>query len=407
MSNSQREVAQDSIKLPAGVSIPSHVPPDRVVDVDIYNIPGAERDLHESWRHIQQSHRYRILWSTANGGHWIATRAAEITAVFADHTHYSSRITIVPRKWGELFPLRPTTLDPPEHRPYRKIMTAALSRKQLQAYEPGIRRIVIETIEAIQDRGQCEFIQDVAARIPNRIFLSMAGIPEQQIVQLPGYGESPNASDIPVMDRYANFLRPWVRSRQSEPGADLLSQLVAGALDGRPLMEDEALELSTAMLTGGIDTVISQLGFIMGFLAQNPLHLQQLVDDRSLIAPAIQEFIRRFPIMTKARLIQSNQELDGVRLKRGDMIVLPPLQGLDDEVFISPMEVDFRRQANVNATFGNGVHLCPGAYLAQLEMEIFLSEWINRIPAFRLQPDSFPKMSSGILGAMLEVKLRW
>ena len=61
----------------------------------------------------------------------------------------------------------------------------------------------------------------------------------------------------------------------------------------------------------------------------------------------------------------------------------------------------------VNATFGNGVHLCPGAYLAQLEMEIFLSEWINRIPAFRLQPDSFPKMSSGILGAMLEVKLRW
>ncbi|MGB1062500.1 MAG: cytochrome P450, partial [Ketobacter sp.] len=277
----------------------------------------------------------------------------------------------------------------------------------LQAYEPGIRRIVIETIEAIQDRGQCEFIQDVAARIPNRIFLSMAGIPEQQIVQLPGYGESPNASDIPVMDRYANFLRPWVRSRQSEPGADLLSQLVAGALDGRPLMEDEALELSTAMLTGGIDTVISQLGFIMGFLAQNPLHLQQLVDDRSLIAPAIQEFIRRFPIMTKARLIQSNQELDGVRLKRGDMIVLPPLQGLDDEVFISPMEVDFRRQANVNATFGNGVHLCPGAYLAQLEMEIFLSEWINRIPAFRLQPDSFPKMSSGILGAMLEVKLRW
>ena len=91
-------------------------------------------------------------------------------------------------------------------------------------------------------------------------------------------------------------------------------------------------------------------------------------------------------------------------LKAGDMIVLPPLQSLDEKLFDSPMEVDFFRPLAPNMTFGSGVHFCPGTFLASTELELFLCEWLDQIPEFRLQAHSQPKMSSGILGAMLELR---
>lgn len=391
----------------AGQCTAPPVPAERIVDIDIYNIPGAERDLHAAWRKIQESYPHRVLWSPRNGGHWLVTRGDDIARIYADHENFSSRITIVPREWGEQFPLRPTTLDPPEHRPYRKLMTAALTRAQVRTCVPEIQAIIVGAIERVRTLGYCEFINDVAMTIPARIFLHMAAIPEGFAEQLPRYGEAPNASDVPVMDRFANFLRPWVIERKAQPGDDLMSRLVCGELDGCPISEDEAVDVATAMLTGGIDTVVSLLGFIMSFLAQHPQHRQALVDNPALVASAVPEFIRRFPIMTKARQLKSDQVLDGIQLKTGDMIVLPPLQGLDEELFAAPMEVDFSRPLTSNLTFGNGVHLCPGSFLASTELELFLREWLDRIPEFRLQSHSQPKMSSGILGAMLELELCW
>lgn len=71
-------------------------------------------------------HPFGLLWTQRNGGHWIATRGREISRTYADHENYSSNITIVPREFGERYPLRPTTLDPPTHRPFRKLLNAAL-----------------------------------------------------------------------------------------------------------------------------------------------------------------------------------------------------------------------------------------------------------------------------------------
>lgn len=384
-----------------------HVPPERIVNIDIYNIPGAAKDFHRAWQLIQKRHPYRVLWSPCNGGHWIVTQGSDILRIYADHKNFSSRITIVPKDWGEKYPLRPTTLDPPEHRPYRRLLTAALTRAHVKAFESNIRKIIINAIDQIQPLGQCEFINDVAVKIPVKVFLQMAAIPEAFAANLPCYGAPPNGSDVPVMDQFANFLRPWVVDRQMTPGDDLLSRLVSGEIDGRQLSEDEAVDLSTAMLTGGIDTVISLLGFIMNFLAQNKKHCRQLVKDSRLIGPAVQEFIRRFPLMTKAREVKSDQELDGIMLKKGDMVVLPPLHGLDDRIFVLPLEVDFSRPAAPNASFGNGVHICPGSFLARTELEQFLKEWLQRIPEFSIQPVSNPKMCGGILGALLELKLQW
>ncbi len=404
--------AQNRATASAGADIPPHVPRERVVDVDLYRIPGAERDLHSAWTRLRDVSGAGLLWTPCNGGHWIVTRGREIARIYADHENFSSNITIVPRQWGEQYPLRPTTLDPPSHRPYRRIVAAALSTRLVRAAEPIIRELAGQSAERLRERGRCEFISDFAAPLPTRLFMHLAELPPQDAFALPAYAEDPvrsegGADDAPVMDRFADFLRPRVAERQAHPGNDLISEVVTGTVDGHRMSEDEAVELMTAVLTGGLDTVVSSLGFMMAFLARSPAHRRRLVHDPAIMRNAVCELLRRFPIMTKARLLKRDQDIEGVRLKAGEMIVLPPLHALDAREFADPLAVDFDRPPAPNSTFGNGVHRCPGALLAEAELGIALHEWLVRIPDFELDPLRPPKMQGGVLGAMLRLDLQW
>ncbi|NOT27403.1 MAG: cytochrome P450 [Acidobacteria bacterium] len=394
-----------------GLDIPAHVPPDRVVDVDLYRMPGSEQDLHAPWKALQDTAAGGVVWTPHNGGHWIVTGGSDIARIYADHENFSSNITIVPREFGEQFPLRPTTVDPPGHRRFRQRINAALTPAVVRTVEPTIRRVIIESVERIRPAGCCEFISECAVTLPIAVFMHLADLPLESAAVLPGYSEDPNSegphAGVPVMERFAAFLRPWVAERRAHPGDDLISCLLTHTTGDASLTDDEAVDVGVALLTGGLDTVVSSLGFMMAFLARNPDHRRRLVADPSLIRAAVAEMLRRFPIMTKGRLVRRDQVMDSVCMKAGDMVILPPLHGLDEREFHDPLTVDFHRPVAPHSTFGNGVHRCPGAHLSQIETEIVLREWIARIPEFEIDPVRPPTMRSGILGAMLQVGLRW
>ncbi len=381
------------------------------MDVDLYRMPGVEDDAHAGWKQLQDSSPRSLCWTPRNGGHWIVTRGRDIAAVYADHRNYSSRLTIVPREWGEQFPLRPTTLDPPEHRRYRRFLTTALSPAMGRAAEPRIRELAREAAGRVRLEGRCDAIADFAAHIPLPLFLHLANRPATDAAMLPRYAEDPtdadSASTIPVMQRYADYLRDCLVERQRRPGADVLSLLITHEVDGCRLTLDEAVDVGVALMTGGIDTVIAQLGFMLIFLARHPAQRQRLVEEPGRIRPMVAELLRRFPIMTKARVVRHDRVVEGVTIKAGDMIVLPPLHGLDDREFASPLTVDPDRAASPHSSFGNGVHRCPGATLATRELEIALHEWLAQIPDFGIDPDRPPRMRGGILSAVLSAGLRW
>jgi cytochrome P450 len=394
-----------------GLAIPPHVPASRVVDVDLYRMPGAEEDLHAPWKALQDAASGGIVWTPHNGGHWIVTGGRHIARIYADHENFSSNITIVPREFGERYPLRPTTVDPPDHRRFRQRINAALTPVVVRAVEPTIRGVIVESVSRVRPAGRCEFISECAVALPIAVFMHLADLPLESAAVLPRYAEDPNGegpnAGVPIMERFAAFLRPWVTERRSRPANDLISALLTHASDDAALSDDEAVDVGVALLTGGLDTVVSCLGFMMAFLARHPDHRRRLAADPSLARQAVAEMLRRFPIMTKGRLVRRDQTIDGVCMKAGDMVILPPLHGLDEREFQDPLTVDFNRAAAPHSTFGNGVHRCPGAHLSQVEMEIVLREWLARIPEFEIDPERPPTMRSGILGAMLQVGLRW
>lgn len=146
------------------------------------------------------------------------------------------------------------------------------------------------------------------------------------------------------------------------------------------------------------------------FLALNPGHRQQLIDDPALVPNAVEELIRRHGLVNTARLITQDTEFQGMRLKEEEQILVPNhLYGLDERQVDNPLVVDFTRPhpEQHHAAFGNGPHRRPGSFLAKLELTVFLQEWLPRIPDFVIKPGTTPRTASGSVNTVHELHLAW
>lgn len=391
---------------------PPHVPHDRVALFDIYRPPNAAEDIHKAWMTLQRDD-VSVVWTPYNGGHWIATRADEIGEVFADHTRFSSRVFVVPKAIGEIHRIIPNTLDPPKHWPVRKLLNNVLNPRVVNRMEDSIRQTAIDLIEDLKPKGECEFLADFAENLPVRIFMDMCGLPMADVPKLKFWMDQLVKPD-PVMPYeevfplFHEYFAPITEERTGGSGGDAITDIVNRTIDNRPLTRDEKLNVLTVFLMGGIDTVYNLLGYTFLFLARSPGHRQQLVNDPSLIKAAVNEFIRRFPVVSTAREVCQDTEMDGVFLKKGDMIVPPTqLYGMDDRKNTNPLEVDFHRKSIDHATFGRGDHVCPGAHIGRLELSIAVTEWLKRIPDFSIRGGAEVYHQGGIIASVSSIPLVW
>lgn len=394
--------------------VPSHVPPELVVDFDFYNMDGVEDDFHRAWKRLQDAHPDKVLiWTPRNEGHWIPLHGEDVHHIFGDYQNFTSKCLIIPKSAGEDFSVLPTMLDPPEHGPVRALVNPHLSPKAIFRLESDIRNLAVALIEGFRGRGQCEFIHEYSEILPIQIFMTMVNLPMEDAPMLKFWA---NEINLPsgamtmeeVMSSFENYLAPYILARRENPGDDMMSQLLQSKRNGELISLHDANELLTQILLGGLDTVAFTLGFFILFLAQNSGHRRQLVADHGLIPGAVDEMLRRFPIATNSRMVAVDQDYKGIKLKAGEMIALPTtLHNLDEREYEDAFNVDFRRKVERISTFGAGAHRCPGMFLARTEIRITLEEWLTRIPEFELEPGFRPVMRGGMVGAIEKIPLRW
>jgi len=393
---------------------PSHVAEDRVIDFDIYAPPGIARGYHEAWIALQARGIPPLVWTPRNEGHWIATRGAVISGIFADHERFSSRVIILPKSHGERHAgLIPTTVDPPAHREYRNLLNASLSPRAVASIEARIRAQIIELIEAIAPKGRCNFLEEYAGALPVRVFMELAGLPLEDAPRLKYLTDQttrPNGdmSFSDALDEISAYMARAVDARRGAEATDMLSRIVNSEIFGRPITRDEAINMTTQVLIAGLDTVVNFLGFAMLALAEDAKARLELAQDAARIPAAVDELFRRYPVVTVAREVVADMEFEGVKLKRGDMVALPTaLHGLDANEHDAPLDFDMNRENRANSTFGGGVHRCPGAHLARAEVRLTIEEWLKRIPAFEVEPGAEIRFASGIVGVVEALPLRW
>lgn len=395
------------------MTIPTHIPADRVFDFNIYDFEVDGAEYQAGMQRLLQSDVPEIFWTPHNGGHWVVTRSEQINEVLNDHEHFSSRQIAVPKAPVEQPPLKPLQVDPPQHLKYRNLLATALSPKAVANLAENVRTLAIELIDGFKPRGECEFISEFAQHLPIAIFMNIVDLPEQDRSLLTGLAEIVVREDDEqlrgeALMKIAGYGMQKIIERRANPGSDLLSSIATAKVDGELLSEHDLTGMLTLLLLAGLDTVASMMGFFARFFALNPAHRRQLIQDPNLINNAVEELLRRYPIANLAREVTQDFEYRGLSLKAGDMIVAPtPLDGLDERRFEDPLSVNFNRDKPIHATFGGGVHRCMGSMLARTELRLFIEEWLKRIPEFEIKPGVEVKVAARTVATITSLPLVW
>lgn len=393
-------------------AIPDHVPADLVRDIDIYNIQALHETLHLGWKRVQDENP-PIFFTPKNGGHWIFTRAELIKRLFEDSETFISEGAYVPPMPPGAPKMLPINSDGSEHKQFRAFVTPFLIASKLSASIQRARELAIKLIEDLQPRGGCDFQRDFAEHLPIQIFLDMVDLPLSDRPRLLEFAAIVRMQDDEEREtaRAALFayLAEKIQERIANPGEDMISKIVTGQVDGRPVTFEEMLGECTVVLLGGLDTVASMMGFIANFLANSPEVRHRIASEPKKIPRIIDELMRRFGVAAPNRRAAHDVEIDGVLIKAGDTIHISScLHGLDEKRWENSLVVDLDRPVRDPMTFGgNGPHRCPGAALARAEIAIFLEEWLARIPDFRIKPGATPTYGSGSVNGVLSLPLEW
>lgn len=393
-------------------SLPDNVPADLVVDVDYFNDPRIKADPRAHYLSLRGGPE--LVWTPHYGGHWIATRAAIMSEILTNPADFSSFPLLIPKSVSGPEPKPFAEIDAPDHAKYRALLAPLTNPKLIDGFDADARELMRSLIDAVFDRGQCDFSADIAQKFPIFIIMRLLNLPQNDRLMLIDLTDKVINHPDPIVRQKARsqtevYVHALIAQRRAIPGEDIASSLVNGKVDGRPVTDKEANAMISNLIHGGLDTVRVNMTFIAHFLANSPTHRRQLVDDPALIPNAIDEMLRWLSLPSIARCVKRDLEFHGVQLRAGDQVLMPfMLAGADEAVHQDALRVDFQRQNTKSLTFGAGPHFCPGSHIARIELRIFLEEWLKRIPDFEIDPTAPPPFGSGgVVTGLRGLSLRW
>ena len=351
-----------------------------------------------------------VAHSLSHGGH-VITRYEDVLQSFRDHKLFSSEMALH-MGLGTERPMIPQQIDPPEQTRYRKILDNQFSRKRMKVLEPIMREQAAELLRTFADQETVEFNKAFAVPFPCRVFLSLMGLPQEDLDLFLEFKDNilrsqqiePDATKAYYLRAatgkriYAYFDKAFDRLSEAPEEDSILCYLLTVELDGKKLTRNELLDITFLFLLAGLDTVTASIGCFVSFLAQNPNRRQELVDDPSLIPNAVEELLRwETPVMSVPRVTKRECEISGVTIPENTMVSLQcGAANLDDEEFVDGDTVRWDRKFNRHLAFGGGVHRCLGSHLARMELQIMLEELLKHMPQFSLEPGKKPVYSPGI-----------
>ena len=341
-----------------------------------------------------------VLKTDADEGYYVITRYDDLRTVLEDPETYSS---VQAGLRGVPLPMPPLTEDPPRHIEYRRALNKYLSRSFLGRYADDVRATARTLLDNLVPRGRFDFMTDYAipftSRNLARVILDDSNAERIQraiaiATRISGEGDPQAFFDMAALAE--EFLRD--RGASGSERDDVLSAIVNGTVEGRPLTLQEQVGATMIMFTGGLDTTKAALGNIAFHLAEDPV-LEQRLRDPEWIKGDLDEFLRyESPIMFMARTVTRDTELGGCPLKPGDRVAVHYASANRDESrFEHADRLDFGRQRNPHAAFGLGPHRCIGMHFARLQIEVAFGELLSRVTNLRIPEDAHVQTAVGIV----------
>ncbi|MBL8546430.1 MAG: cytochrome P450 [Hyphomonadaceae bacterium] len=344
--------------------------------------------------------------SEALGGFYLISRYAELRQALVDHALFSSAQGIVVPDQGVRSMHIPAEVDPPAQRAYRAIMARHFTPDRVAKMAPRIRRIVTSLLDRITGETHVDFVDAFARPLPVHVSLALLGLPEGDAQRLDAlvvalHEEVATGVRQGGADQLTAYVRDTLLARAPKVSSDddtLVSDIICGAVDGRPLTLEEQVSMVRLILVGGFDSTAIALTTAVWWLAQRPEDLERLRAEPSLI-DAFNEDVVRFasPATYLRRTVSRDVTFGGQDLAAGDRVVLAfGAANRDPAEFECPSQIRLDRKPNNHLGFGFGAHRCIGSWVAKAEMKIAIEEVLARYAGISLDPDQGVMMSSGL-----------
>lgn len=294
------------------------------------------------------------------------------------------------------------SMDDPRHMRQRRIVARGFTPRMLDNLLPHIETTTTEIVDSMAERGEADFVTEVASLLPLRITNHLMGIPrseERFIIEAtnrvfgasdPEYVEDQTPRGVATAlagaaNDLAELLRHLAKARMDEPQQDLITSLVVGGPREETLTPNELASFFILLVGAGNETTRNGIAHGLHLLTTHPEERARLMADFDALAPsAVEEIVRYATPVTHMRRTITR---DGVRLgdhefSEGDKVVMwYRSANRDESAFEAPDRFDVTRNPNPHVGFGGpGPHFCLGAHLARREILVALREILHRLP---------------------------
>ena len=336
-------------------------------------------------------------------GYWSLTRHADILEASRTPDLFGSAggatsIQTLPREFNEFFGGM-INMDDPRHGAQRRIVSRGFTPRALARLEAGVRSRADAMIDRVIEKGECDFVAEIAAPLPLEIICDLMGIPESQTEmvfqntnRILGLGDPDLVAEdqdlvaaaLRAGAELAALMREMVEDRRKRPREDLTSVLLDAELEGGALASEDLTSFFILLVVAGNETTRNAISHGMKALCDHPDERRRWAADfDGLAATAVEEIVRwASPVIFMRRNLRRDTSMFGPAMKAGDKVVLWYASGNRDEaVFRDPHRFDVGRSPNPHVGFGGpGPHFCLGANLARREIRIVFERIFARLP---------------------------
>jgi cholest-4-en-3-one 26-monooxygenase len=393
--------------------------------VDLLEDTWAEAVPHETFELLRRE--APVFWhpEPEGPGFWALTRHAEVVTVSRDTATFSAERggTFVDDQTEEsLAQLRLSILnmDPPKHNRYRRLVSRGFTPRVIGGLVDAIEQRAKRIVDEVVDRGECEFVEDVAGKLPLEMICEMIGLPEADWPRMfelsnrlvgfddPEYQASPEEGQAAAAEIYG-YCDQVAAERRANPRDDLMSVLVHAEVDGERLDDLELNLFFVTLVVAGNETTRNLINHSMLALIDNPGEAARLRQDPELWPTAVEEMLRwGTSIHNFRRTATQDTELRGQPIAEGEKVVMYYMSAnRDEDVFADPYRFDVGRSPNDHVTFGGGgVHYCLGANLARTQIRAIMRQLVERMDNFDLA-GPIRRLRSDFVNGVKELPLRF
>ncbi|WP_395372683.1 cytochrome P450 [Streptomyces tubercidicus] len=308
---------------------------------------------------------------------------------------WRARASIMPEPQHSQLQVHLLHQDPPRHTALRRLITDAFAPQRVEALRPRFQEMADALLDGLPDSGGTDLVDRFAARFPFQVLAEVIGLPPEfadrfdrdwgKVVQPVGPEDPGRPAYEARLRGLQQYIADLVRHKRAEGGEDLLSRLVA-ARDADQIGKEELDSMVFQLLVAGQEPVTNQITTALVTLLRHPAHLAELAARPELLPRAVDELLRHDSAfeLTTWRFFAEDTELYGTRIPAGDSVIVSlSAANRDARQFPDADALHFDRTPNPHLAFGHGIHFCPGATLARIELQVALGTLLRRLPELR------------------------